>query len=139
MLSNGFTMFKTKQKMLYNFDIVNFYPSITEQYLINAINFAKNKYTTIENRDLKLIKHTCKAISTFNKKTLIKKENSNFFKVPMGSFFSAELCYIIGLYALSKLEYVYDPKEIGLYRDDGLAIIQPKNSQVIENKKKKKQ
>ena len=108
-----------------SFDIVNFYPSLIEQHLINTINFA-SKYTTIEDKDIKLIKHTCKIILTFNKKTQIKTENSNLFDVPMGSFFvqsGAELCDLIGLYALSKLEFIYDPKEIGFYRDDGLAII----------------
>ena len=49
-------------------DIVNFYPSLIEQHLINTINFA-SKYTTIEDKDIKLIKHTCKIILTFNKKT----------------------------------------------------------------------
>ena len=73
----------------------------------------------------------------FNKKTWIKKDNNNLFDVPMGSFFGAELCDLIGLYAFSKLESLYDTKEIGLYRDDGLAIIQPKNNQDLENKKKK--
>ena len=55
----------------------------------------------------------------------------------MGSFFGAELCDIIRLYALSNLKSIYDPKKIELYRDDGLAIIQPRNSQDLENKKKK--
>ena len=68
---------------------------------------------------------------------LFNKDNSNLFDVPMGSFFGAELCDLIGLYALSKLESLYDIKEIGLYRDDGLAIIQPKNNQDLENNKKK--
>ena len=68
---------------------------------------------------------------------MIKKNNSNLFDVPMGSFFGAELCDLIGLYALSKLKSLYDFKEIGLYRDDGLAIIQPKNNQDLENKNKK--
>ena len=126
---------KTK-KCFINFDIVNFYPSITENHLISAINFAK-KYTTIEDKDINLIKHTCKSILTFNKKTWIKKNNDNLFDVPMGSFFGAELCDLIGLYALSKLETLYDTKEIGLYRDDGLAIIESISNQNLENKKKK--
>ena len=76
---------------------------------------------------------------TFNKiKTWIKKDNINLFDVPMGFFFGAELCDLIGLHALSKLKYLYDIKKIGLYRDDGLAIIQPKNNQDLEKKKKKK-
>ena len=61
---------------------------------------------------------------------------NNLFYVPMGSFFGSELCDLIGLYALRKLEYLYDLKEIGLYRDDGLAIIQPKNNQIRKQKEK---
>ena len=61
---------------------------------------------------------------------------NNLFYVPMGSFFGSELCDLIGLYASSKLKTLYDIKKIGLYRDDGLAIIQPKNNQDLENKKK---
>ena len=55
----------------------------------------------------------------------------------MGSFFSAEFWDLIGLNALSKLKSIHDLKELELYRGDGLAIIQPKNSQDVENKKKK--
>ena len=55
----------------------------------------------------------------------------------MGIFFYAELCDLIGQYALSKFESVCDPKRIGLYRDDGLAIIQPKHSQIIKKKTNK--
>ena len=124
------------RKCFINFDIVNFYPSINENHLTSAINFAK-KYTTIEDRDIKLIKHTCKTILTFNKKTWIKKDDDNLFDVPMGSFFGAELCDLIGLYILSKLENLYDIKGIGLYRDDGVAIIEHKNNQHLENMKKK--
>ena len=53
----------------------------------------------------------------------------------MGSFFGAELCDLIGLYELSKLEPFYNIKKIGLYRDDGLAIIERKNNQDRENNK----
>ena len=53
----------------------------------------------------------------------------------MRSFFGAKLCDIMGLYALSKLESLYNFNEIGLYRYDGLAIIQPENNQDLENKK----
>jgi len=55
----------------------------------------------------------------------------------MGSFFGAELCNLIGLYILCKLENLYGIKEIGFYRDDGVAIIEQKNNQHLENIKKK--
>merc|ERR1712096_138222 len=83
------------------------------------------------------IKRTCKTILTFNKKTWIKKDNDNLFDVPMSSFFGAELCNLIGLYILCKLENLYGIKEIGFYRDDGVAIIEQKNNQHLENIKKK--
>ena len=44
----------------------------------------------------------------------------------VSSFFGAELCDLVGLYALSKLRHLYNYKDIGLYRNDGLAIISRK-------------
>ena len=55
----------------------------------------------------------------------------------MGSFFGAELCDLVGLYILNRLKSIYNTNEIGLYRDDGLAIIERKNNQSLENIKKK--
>ena len=54
----------------------------------------------------------------------------------MGSFFGAELCDLIGLYILDMLRKIYEPNQIGLYRDDGLAVIKYKNKQELENTKK---
>ena len=55
----------------------------------------------------------------------------------MGSFFGAELCDLIGLYALNHLKSLYKDHEIGLYRDGGLVIIEQKNNQILENTKKR--
>lgn len=41
----------------------------------------------------------------------------------MGSFDGAEICELVGLYMLNKLSSVIDKNNVGLYRDDGLAII----------------
>ena len=57
--------------------------------------------------------------------------------VPMGSFFGAELCDLIRFYALNHVKCLYKDNEIGLYRDDGLAIIERKNNQTLDNTKKK--
>ena len=59
------------------------------------------------------------------------------FDVPMGSFFGAELCDLVGLYVLNRLKSIYKTNEIGLYRDDGLAVIERKSNQSLENIKKK--
>ena len=52
----------------------------------------------------------------------------------MGSYDGAETCELVGLYLLSKLENL--SLNIGLYRDDGLAVsdLQP---QEVERMKKK--
>ena len=123
-------------KCFVNFDIVSFYPSIKEEHLIKAVNFART-YTNITDNDINLIKHTCDTILTYNNKIWIKKDNNTLFDVPMGSFFGAELCDIIGLYALNHLKSLYKDNEVGLYRDDGLAIIERTNNQTLENTKKK--
>ena len=49
-----------------------------------------------------------------------KKENSDFDNA-MGGYDSAEVCDLVGLYLLSKFDTL--DVEAGLYRDDGLAIV----------------
>ena len=41
----------------------------------------------------------------------------------MGSHDGAEICEVIGLFILSKLSDFLDTNDVGLYRDDGLAVI----------------
>ena len=55
-------------KCFINFDIKNYYPSITENHLENAINFAKT-YVSINDEDIKMIKHTCKSILSYDNNT----------------------------------------------------------------------
>ena len=55
----------------------------------------------------------------------------------MGSFFGAELCDLMGLYALNDFKSLSKSHEISLYRDGGLAIIEQKSNQTLENTKKK--
>ena len=42
----------------------------------------------------------------------------------MGSFDGAEVCELVGLYALNKLREQFGNSNIGLYRDDELALIE---------------
>ena len=41
----------------------------------------------------------------------------------MGSFECAEVCQLVGLYLLSKISVLIDLDNVGLYRDDGLAVL----------------
>ena len=52
----------------------------------------------------------------------------------MGSFFSSKLFNLVGLCSLNRLKSNYNANEIGLYSDDGLAIIEQKTNQSLEKK-----
>lgn len=102
------------------FDIVEFYPSISEELLSKAINYAK-EFVPISQDDLEIIMHARKSL-LFNKDTAwMKKVSDNTFDVTMGSYDGAEVCELVGLYILSILSEKYDKSQLGLYRDDGLA------------------
>ena len=82
-----------------NFDIVDFYPSISEELLVKSINFAK-KYTHISDDDINIILQSRKSF-LFYKDTPWNKSNNPDFDITMGSFDGAECCEIVGLYMLS--------------------------------------
>ena len=102
------------------FDIKEFYPSISESLLKNALTFAK-KYTQIKNDDFKIIQHARKSLLYCKGEAWIKKEG-DLFDVTMGAYDGAEICELVGLYMLSLISKHYNKADVGLYRDDGLAV-----------------
>lgn len=116
------------------FDIINFYRSIKPHHLLKAIRFAR-KYTCIEVKDIKVIKHICKTTSTL--KLITKKDENTLYDVSMGSFFCADLCEFERLYVLHSLQSIYNANEIVSLRDNGLANIAQKRNYFLENAKKK--
>ena len=50
----------------------------------------------------------------------------------MGSFDGAEICELVGLYLLDKLSSLIGRKNVGLYRDDGLAAINSSSGPVLD-------
>ena len=54
----------------------------------------------------------------------------------MGSFDGAEICELVGIYILNHISDVLDNSDVGLYRDDGLAVIH--NSSTSDNEDIKK-
>ncbi|XP_057313453.1 uncharacterized protein LOC130654828 [Hydractinia symbiolongicarpus] len=114
----------TKSKFI-KFDIVEFYLSISEELLDKAINFARAA-VPIDNKVVDIIRHSRKSLLFDKSSTWVKKGNV-LFDVTMGSFDGAEICELVGLYILKKISKIIDIKHVGLYRDDGLAIIQNAN------------
>ena len=99
------------------FDIVEFYPSINQDLLNRALNFA-SAYDNITSDERNII-HAKNAILVHKQHTWQKKGDTTFH-VTMGSYDGAETCELVGSFLLSQLQDL--DVNIGLYRDDGLAI-----------------
>ena len=99
------------------FDIKEFYPSITENILHQTFKFAK-QHTNIDKNDLRIINHCCKSLLFSDNKTGKKKATDACFDVIMGGFDGAEICELVGLYIQSKLEKILPKSNFGLYRDN---------------------
>ncbi|PIK36787.1 hypothetical protein BSL78_26380 [Apostichopus japonicus] len=105
------------------FDIIDFYPSISETLLNEALTWAK-QFTKITEAMLEAIKHARKSLLYDNTgRPWLKKDTNNAFDVTMGSYDGAEICELIGLYILSTLQSKLHIENVGLYRDDGLAVL----------------
>ena len=116
------------------FDIKDFYPSIKEDLLIEALKFAK-QHVTIKSKDRETICHARKFLLCKEGEPWIKKRSNNF-DVTMGSYDGAEVCELIGIFMLSLIGNKYNPNHIVLYRDDGLADF--KNTSGPQSEKIKK-
>ena len=66
-----------------------------------------------------------------------KKDGSNsLFDVTMDSFDGAEICELVGLFILNHLGKRFGKENIGLYRDDCLAIIKSKSVRLLDKTRK---
>ena len=113
------------------FDIVNFYPSISENLLDQALSWASD-LADISDENISIIKHARKSLLFNHGKPRIKNNNSNLFDVTMGSYDGAEICELVGLFILNHLGKTFGKKNIGLYRDDGLAIIKNRSARLAD-------
>ena len=86
-------------------DIKDFYPSIKEDLLIEALEFAK-QHVTIKSKDRETIVHARKSLLYNEGKPLIKKQSNNF-DVTMGSYDEAEVCELIGIFMLKECSGQY--------------------------------
>ena len=110
---SNFTFFK--------FDIVSFYPSIKKELLTNAIQWARS-FTNINEQEVNIIMLCGKMFLFFEDECWVKK-NEPGFVVSIGSLDSAEVCELVGLFLLSHLENLIPQNQLGLYRDDGIAVV----------------
>ena len=100
------------------FDLVDFYGSISKQLLDEAIAWAST-ITEINEKTKQIIYHCRKNFLIYQSEVWVKKDNPEF-DVPMGAYDSAEVCELVVLYVLHKLRHL--PVSVALYRDDGCAL-----------------
>ena len=100
------------------FDIEEFYPSISQDLLNKALDFAAN-YANITTEERNIIIHAKNCIS-IHKHIPWQKKGNTTLDVTMGSYDGAETCELVGSFLLSQLQDLNI--NVGLYRDDGLAI-----------------
>ena len=118
------------------FDIVDFYPSISDELLKLSMAYAK-QHTTISEEDVEIIMHSRKTLLFDKDEPWVKRGDSPMFDVAMGCYDGAEVCELVGLYILHKLTSAFPDGNIGLYRDDGLAIFKNINTRSGDNVRKK--
>ena len=103
-----------------SFDVVEFSPSITEDLLRKALDFAKC-HVDITDDEIDIIWHSRKSLLFSKGRAWAKRDNAGLFDVAMGSFDSAEVCEPVGMFALAQLPVRYR-STLGLYRDDALGV-----------------
>ena len=110
---------------------MEFYPSITETILDNAIAFAL-QHTSFAEEGLSIIKHCRKSLLCNDNESWKKKDTDSCFDVAMGRYYGAEICELVGSHLLSLLANTIDKKDCGLYREDGLIILRNTSGQKME-------
>ena len=120
------------------FDVCNFYPSISQSLLNDSITFAQN-YCKISNDELDIIMQARKSLLFSANEEWVRNKSdgtTELFDVTMGSYDGAEVCELVGLYLLSQIRKKIKDVDIGLYRDDGLAITYNLSGARVERIKK---
>ena len=102
--------YKSQCKFIH-LDITEFYPSILEKILDNAILFAQ-QYIDIPEKDFLIIK-LCRKSLLYSDNELWKKKTERCFDVLMRSLDGAEIWELAGIHILSLLS-----NKLGLCRDD---------------------
>lgn len=129
-----FENIKNKQRKTFIiFDIVNYYPSISPALLQRALDFA-TELTSLTNDEKHIIMQAKRSTLSHNNELWCKKQSEEF-DITMGSYDGAESCELVGLYMLNIIKkHLGD--NFGLYRDDGLGVLDktPRQAEIVKKK-----
>ena len=114
-----------KEKRFIQMDICEFYPSINEELLDKALDFASSKCESpITEQTRRIINHARKSLlfteDPHSKQKVPWKKKGGLFDVTMGAPDGAEVCELVGLFLLNEVRDNIPDLNFGLYRDDGL-------------------
>ena len=87
---------------------------------MKALDYA-SRCTKITQQDRHIIIHSKRSLLYHQNSPWTKKNSDSIFDVTMGSYDGAETCELIGVYMLSLIAPKFKD-EVGLYRDDGIAV-----------------
>ena len=115
-----FNSLQEKNKLTFlQFDIDDFYPSVTEQLLEETLLFAE-KHVSIKHIEKEAIRAARISVLRHNNCNWTKK--SSDFDITMGAFDGAQVTDLVGLYILHLLKTEIPNVQFGIYRDDGLGV-----------------
>ena len=115
-------------------DIVDFYPSISQELFEKTIVFAE-KYVVITETEKNILMNARKSVLHSDDAVWTKK--SGLFDVTMGSFDGAQISDLVGLYILHKVKNDIPSLNFALYRDDGIAYHKKMRPQFVDKIRKK--
>ena len=115
------------------FDVAEFYPSISEDLLNRALDFA-SEHLNISASERQTIINSKHSLLFSEGQPWEKRTSTSNFDVTMGSYDGAETCELVGCYLLSQLKQL-PGIEIGLCRDDGLAVLNQTPREIERAKK----
>ena len=127
-----------QDKKFFVYDVVDFYPSICEETLKKALDWASLQ-TDVSIDDRNVIMHARASFLWAFSKIWAKKKCDNFFDNPQGSNDGAEVAELVGLFMLNQIleaNIGFDKSSIGLYRDDGLCAVRGSGRQLDVMRKK---
>ena len=124
-----------KRSTFVQFDIIEFYPSITKELLVRSLNHAR-EYTDITEEKIEIILASRKSVLSDSRRSWIKSHVDNF-DVPMGAYDSAQVADLAGIYILDTLGRIVNLEQVGLYRDDGIIYIPDSNGPKTSSIQKK--
>ena len=103
--------------------------------MTNTLNFSK-EITDISREDIQIMYHVRKSLLFSNENPWMKRE-VNLLDVTIGAYDGAEVCELVGIFMLNNISEKYNKNDVGLYRDDGLAVFKnisgPESQRIKKN------